>query len=199
MKCDRCDNEANVTVKAIINGTEHDFHLCNECMEKLSKGDPNLLLDEDFKDGNFKNLDINDFDWKSLVDKFVPSLDQIIDSYYDYKISKNNFSYDYFSSLKEEACPKCGNSFTNIKSGVFGCPNCYEIDKKLTGEILKAVNNLKKYDGKFPRKHRDFREVAIKIKNLQEELQKSVEVEDFEKAQDLKEKIDELNMKVRNW
>ena len=25
MKCDRCDNEANVTVKAIINGTEHDL------------------------------------------------------------------------------------------------------------------------------------------------------------------------------
>lgn len=194
MKCDRCDNEANVTVKAIINGTEHDFHLCNDCMEKLSKGDPNLLLD-----GDFKNLDMNNFDWKSLVDKFIPSLDQIIDSYYDYKISKNNFSYDYFSSLKEEICPKCGNSFTNIKSGVFGCPHCYEIDKKLTGEILRAVNNLKKYDGKFPRKQRDFREVAIKIKNLQEELQKSVEVEDFEKAQDLKEKIDELNMKVRNW
>ena len=101
MKCDRCDNEANVTVKAIINGTEHDFHLCNECMEKLSKGDGNLLLDEDFKDGNFKNLDINDFDWKSLVDKFVPSLDQIIDSYYDYKISKNNYSYDNISSIKE--------------------------------------------------------------------------------------------------
>ena len=58
---------------------------------------------------------------------------------------------------------------------------------------------MKKYDGKFPRKHRDFREVAIKIKNLQEQLQKSVEIEDFEKAQDLKEKIDELNMKVRNW
>lgn len=194
MKCDRCDNEASVTVKAIINGIEHDFHLCNDCMEKLSKGEGNFLFD-----GNEKDIDINNFDWKSLVDKFVPSLDQIIDSYYDYKISKNNFSYDYFSSLKEETCPKCGNSLTNIKSGVFGCPHCYEIDKKLTVEILKAVNNLKKYDGKFPKKHRDFREVAIKIKNLQEQLQKSVEIEDFEKAQDLKEKIDELNMKVRNW
>ena len=191
MKCDRCDNEA--TVKAIINGIEHDLHLCNDCMEKLSKGEGNFLFD-----GNEKDIDINNFDWKSLVDKFVPSLDQIIDSYYDYKISKNNFSYDYFSSLKEETCPKCGNSLTNIKSGVFGCPYCYEIDKKLTVEILKAVNNLKKYDGKFPKKHRDFREVAIKIKNLQEQLQKSVEIEDFEKAQDLKEKIDELNMKVRN-
>ena len=151
MKCDRCDNEANVTVKAIINGIEHDFHLCNDCMEKLSKGEGNFLFD-----GNEKDIDINNFDWKSLVDKFVPSLDQIIDSYYDYKISKNNFSYDYFSSLKEETCPKCGNSLTNIKSGVFGCPYCYEIDKKLTVEILKAVNNLKKYDGKFPKKTQRF-------------------------------------------
>ncbi len=194
MKCDRCDNEADVTVKAIINGIEHNFHLCNSCMEKLSKTDSSFLFN-----GNEKNIDINDFDWKSLVEKFVPSLDQIIDSYYDYKISKNNYAYDYFSSLKEETCPKCGNTFTNIKTGVFGCPYCYEIDKKLTGEILKAVNNLKKYDGKLPRKQRDFREVAIKIKSLQEQLQKSVEIEDFEKAQDLKEKIDELNMKVRNW
>ena len=59
MKCDRCDNEANVTVKAIINGIEHDFHLCNDCMEKLSKGEGNFLFD-----GNEKDIDINNFDWK---------------------------------------------------------------------------------------------------------------------------------------
>ena len=192
MKCDRCDNEASVTVKAIVNGTEHDFHLCNDCVQKLSKGEVTVFED-------YKEVDVNNFDWRSLVEKFVPSLDQIIDSYYDYKISKNNFSYDYFSSLKEEHCPECGNSVANIKAGIFGCPHCYELDKKVSREVLKVVNNLKKYDGKFPRKHRDFREVAIKIKNLQEQLQKSVEIEDFEKAQDLKEKIDELNMKVRNW
>lgn len=192
MKCDRCDNEASVTVKAIVNGTEHDFHLCNDCVQKLSKGEVTVFED-------YKEVDVNNFDWRSLVEKFVPSLDQIIDSYYDYKISKNNFSYDYFSSLTEEHCPECGNSVANIKAGIFGCPHCYELDKKISREVLKAVNNLKRYDGKFPRKHRDFREVAIKIKNLQEQLQKSVEIEDFEKAQDLKEKIDELNMKVRNW
>ncbi|MDU1708056.1 MAG: hypothetical protein E6826_06035 [Anaerococcus vaginalis] len=53
MKCDRCDNEANVTVKAIINGIEHDFHLCNDCMEKLSKGEGNFLFD-----GNEKDIDM---------------------------------------------------------------------------------------------------------------------------------------------
>ena len=36
MKCDRCDNEATVTVKTIINGEEKDFHLCNECVMKFT-------------------------------------------------------------------------------------------------------------------------------------------------------------------
>lgn len=192
MKCDRCDNEASVTVKAIINGEEHNFHLCNDCMQKLSKGDSGFLNDEE------RDLDINNIDWKSLVDKFVPSLDQIIDSYYEYKISKNNYYYDYFSSLNQDCCPKCGNNVSNIKEGIFGCPYCYEMDKKLSKKLLKSVNNFSKYEGEVPRKHRDFRNLAIKIKKLQEELQRSVEIEDFEKAQDLKEKIDELNMKVRN-
>ena len=72
MKCDRCDNEANVTVKAIINGIEHDFHLCNDCMEKLSKGEGNFLFD-----GNEKDIDINNFDWKSLVDNLFQALTKL--------------------------------------------------------------------------------------------------------------------------
>lgn len=191
MKCDRCDNEAEVTVKAIVNGVEHDFHLCSECVNKLSK----QPLDEI---ENFKEIDINNFDLGSLMEKFIPSLDAIIDSYYEYKYNKNNFSYDYFNSLKQDHCPKCGNSEANIKSGVFGCPYCYEMDKRLSDNILTQVNNFSKYEGEFPNKHNKFREIAIEIRNLQEELQKSVEIEDFEKAQNLKEKIDELNMKVRN-
>lgn len=192
MKCDRCDNEAQVTVKAIINGKEHNFHLCNDCVNKLSK-EPIDNVE------GFKEVDINNFDLRSLMDKFIPSLEEIIDSYYEYKYNKNNYSFSYFDSLKDNHCPRCGNSYTNIKSGVFSCPHCYEIEEKMTDKILKQVNNFSKYEGDYPKKYKDFRKLGIKIKNLQEKLQKSVEIEDFEKAQDLKDEIDKLNMKVRNW
>lgn len=191
MKCDRCDNEAEVTVKAIVNGTEHNFHLCSDCINKLSK-EP---LDD--IDG-FKEVNINNFDLRSLMDKFIPSLDEIIDSYYEYKYNKNNYGFDYFNIIKQEHCPKCGNSETNIKSGIFGCKYCYELDNNNTDKLLKQINNFKNYEGDFPNKHKNFRKIAIEIRDLQEELQKSVELEDFEKAQNLKNKIDELNTKVRN-
>lgn len=191
MKCDRCDNEAEVTVKAIVNGTEHNFHLCSDCVNKLSK-EP---LDD--IDG-FKEVNINNFDLRSLMDKFIPSLDEIIDSYYEYKYSKNNYGFDYFNSLKQEHCPKCGNSEANIKSGIFGCKYCYELNSNNTDKLLRQINNFNSYEGEYPNKYKNFRKIAIKIRDLQEQLQKSVESEDFEKAQDLKERIDELNMKVRN-
>lgn len=191
MKCDRCGKEAEVTVKAIINGKEHDFHLCNDCLNELSN-EPLDDLDD------FKEVNANNFDLRSLMDKFVPSLDEIINSYYEYKYSKNNHDFDYFSSLKQDHCPKCGNSEANIQSGIFGCKYCYELDSENTDNLLRQINNFSHYEGGYPNKHNNFRSIAIKIKNLQEQLQKSVESEDFEKAKDLKEKIDELNMKVRS-
>ena len=192
MKCDRCDNEAQVTVKAIINGKEHNFHLCNDCVNKLSK--------EPIDDiEGFKEVDINNFDLRSLMDKFIPSLEEIIDSYYEYKYNKNNYGFDYISSMSQNACPNCGNLENNIRAGIFGCPTCYNFDTKNTKKILKTKNNYTgQYEGKYPKKHRDFKEVAIQIRNLQEKLQQSVATEDFEQAQSIKDEIDKLNMKVRN-
>lgn len=34
MKCDKCGKEANVKIKAIINGHSSDMYLCGECFEK---------------------------------------------------------------------------------------------------------------------------------------------------------------------
>lgn len=194
MKCDKCGkNEAELTVRAIINGNQQDFHLCRECFKEYSnEGIPS-------SDGGFKSVDLNNFDWKKLVEKMIPSLDDIIDGYYEYKYNKNNYGFDYISSMSQNACPNCGNLENNIRAGIFGCPTCYNFDTKNTKKILKTKNNYTgQYEGKYPKKHRDFKEVAIQIKNLQEKLQQSVATEDFEQAQSIKDEIDKLNMKVRN-
>lgn len=194
MKCDKCGkNEAEVTVKAIVNGASHDFHLCKTCLNEYSKGmelSPN---------GEFQPVDLNNFDWKKLVEKMIPTLDEIIDGYYEYKFNKNSYGFDYINSMSQNVCPNCGNLENNIKAGIYGCPTCYSLDKKITRKNLKRKNNFSsQYQGKYPRKHRDFKEIAIQIKNLQEKLQQSVETEDFEKAASLKDEIDKLNMKVKN-
>lgn len=191
MKCDKCGKEATVTVKAIINGLEHDFHLCNSCLEEYKK----LYRDGD----GIKSVNLNDNNFRKLFEKMIPSLDDVIDSYYEYKYNKNNYDYDYMSSLNQGVCPVCGNLESNIKMGVFGCPDCYKLDSSLSKNILKTKNNYQAYKGHYPRRHRNFLNLADKIKNLQEKLQISIETEDFEEAKNLKDEIDRLNTKVRNW
>lgn len=193
MKCDRCDNEATVTVKTIINGEEKDFHLCNECVMKFT----DLAVDEigSIKSG-VQRLDRKKIE--NLIDQFLPSLDEVIDSYYDYRFKENNYSYKMLNNLADDSCPTCGNLSSYIRQGIFGCPDCYKLDEKLTEKTLKMFNNFSFYEGKFPRKERDFKDIAIKIKNLQEQLQVLVEIEDYEKAAEIKEQIDELNMQVKN-
>jgi protein arginine kinase activator len=113
--------------------------------------------------------------------------------------TKNNYGFDYISSMSQSSCPVCGNLENNIRAGIFGCPVCYNFDTKNTRKLLKTKNNFPgQYQGRYPKKHRDFKEVAIQIRNLQEKLQQSVETEDFEQAKSIKDEIDKLNMKVRN-
>jgi protein arginine kinase activator len=194
MKCDKCGkNEAELTVRAIINGKQNDFHLCRECFREYSDEATSSF------DGAFKSVDANNFDWKKLVEKMIPSLEDIIDGYYEYKYNKNNYGFDYMASMSQSACPVCGNLENNIRAGIFGCLACYNFDSKNTRKLLKTKNNFQgQYQGKYPKKHRDFKEVAIQIRNLQEKLQQSVETEDFEQAKSIKDEIDKLNMKVRN-
>lgn len=193
MKCDRCDNEATVTVKTIINGEEKDFHLCNDCVMKFT----DLAVNDkgEIKTG-IQKLDKKKIE--NLIDQFLPSLDEVIDSYYDYRFKENNYSYGLLNNLADDSCPTCANLLSSIRKGIFACPDCYKFDDKLTDKILKTFNNYSLYEGKFPRRERDFKDIAIKIKNLQEQLQVLVEIEDYEKAAEIKEQIDELNMQVKN-
>lgn len=194
MKCDKCGkNEAELTVRAIINGNQQDFHLCKECFKEYSNETINS-----FEKG-FKDVDLNNFDWKKLVEKMIPGLDEVIDGFYEYKYNKNNYGFDYINTLSKNSCERCGNLEKNIRSGIFGCPECYNYNSKATKNILRKKNNFSgQHVGKYPKKHRDFKEVAIQIRNLQEKLQQSVDTEDFEQAKNIKDQIDKLNMKVKN-
>lgn len=196
MKCERCGNDASVSVKAIVNGHEHDFYLCNECMKLYTDMG---VTSEDMSDGKFHKVNFNKSNLESLMQKFVPSLDDMIDGYYEYKYNLNNHPYNYMEGLNQRTCPQCGNPETNIKQQIFGCPECYKLSDKLTQKVLKTYNNYDGYTGKLPKTEREFKEVALEIKDLQEKLKYSVEMEDYEQAADLKEQIDDLNMRVQNW
>ena len=195
MKCERCGKDASVSVKAIVNGYEHDFYLCNDCLKKYTDmSEENGIPNEE----GFHKINLNNKKLESLIQKFVPSLDDMIDGYYEYKYNQNNHPYSYMEGLNQKACPNCGNLESNIRNGIFGCKECYKLSDNLSRKVLKTYNNFDKYTGKFPKKDREFKQVALEIKNLQEKLDLSIATEDYEQAADLKEQIDDLNMKVKN-
>ncbi|MDU0894259.1 MAG: UvrB/UvrC motif-containing protein [Anaerococcus sp.] len=195
MKCERCGKDASVSVKAIVNGYEHDFYLCNDCLKKYTDmSEENGIPNEE----GFHKINLNNKKLESLIQKFVPSLDDMIDGYYEYKCNQNNHPYSYMEGLNQKACPNCGNLESNIRNGIFGCKECYKLSDNLSRKVLKTYNNYDKYTGKFPKKDREFKQVALEIKNLQEKLDLSIATEDYEQAADLKEQIDDLNMKVKN-
>ncbi len=183
MKCDRCGKEATVTVRAIFNNYSEDFHLCSDCAKEVEKMAKDMT---DKREG---------FDFRKLAQIFMPSLDQIIDGYYDYK---KNQALDFSKDTDDRVCPNCERSISDIKMGEFSCPSCYDLDSQLTRGLLKSYNNFGKYQGPYPRKQRNFRDLAQKIRELQEELVFSVETEDFEKAANLRDEIEELNTRVKD-
>ena len=195
MKCERCGNEASVSVKAIVNGYERDFYLCSECVKMYTDMG---ITNEDQNDGSFHKINFNKSNLENLISQFVPSMDDMIDGYYEYKYNQNNHAFSYIEGLNQKVCPVCGNPESNIKVGIFGCPDCYKLSDKLSTKVLKTYNNLDTYEGKLPKNEREFKEVALEIKSLQEKLKHSVATEDYEQAADIKEQIDDLNMKVKN-
>lgn len=194
MKCDKCGKDASVSLKVIVNGNSHNIHLCEDCMKKYS----NIPEGVDPSRVSAENISFNPKDLEGLIQKFIPSLEEVIDGYYEYKYSQANKDLSYILNVGEKSCPYCGNLESNIRNGVFGCAHCYNLDKNLTEKVLKTYNNLSEYRGTYPRAEREFKQVADEIKELSQRLNESVATEDYELAADLKEKINKLNMQVKN-
>ena len=157
----------------------------------------NLPEGADPKNINAENISFNPKDLEGLLQKFIPSLEEVINGFYEYKYNQANKDLEYIINIDEKSCPYCGNLESNIRNGEFGCPYCYKLKKSLTDRVLKTYNNLTEYKGSYPRAERKFKKVADEIKDLSQRLNESVATEDYELAADLKEKIDKLNMQVK--
>jgi len=91
------------------------------------------------------------------------------------------------TSLK---CSNCGLSYEDFKrSGKLGCGRCYDIFKEVLLPVLRRIHGLSKHTGRVPAK------TGVKVKyvrhmqDLQNDLQKSIEMEEFENAAKIRDQI----------
>ncbi len=103
---------------------------------------------------------------------------------------------DIDSKLK---CPKCGLSYYDFKkSGRFGCGDCYKAFKKNLLPLLKRIHGSTQHIGKttMPKSH-VAKGVPSQLQQLKAKLHRAIEMEEFEEAAKIRDKIKELGKTQR--
>lgn len=184
MMCQNCNqNEANIKYTQIVNGVKKEMNLCGECAKKL--GIDNISFN--------MHMDFSDF----LVDIFDDINQDII---------PEMFKKDSLS------CGKCGNTYDDfIKSGKFGCDECYNNFNEKIDIILKNIhganehigrnvkrikdkesNNIEKYISNEKDKNSQENKKERRIKELKLRLKQEIKEERYEDAVKTRDEIKKL-------
>jgi protein arginine kinase activator len=162
MKCDNCNKPATVHLTEIRGGKKIEKHLCEQCAAQ-SEGLPAVK----------GHTPINE-----LLTNFVMA----------------------HSGLQKEmgvTCEQCGITWAEFRQhGLFGCEHDYEVfEKDLTPLLQRAHEGATHHVGKTPARAGSTAPAArpkkklVDIAKLRKELQRAIEVEDYEKAARLRDQI----------
>ncbi|MFQ6007668.1 MAG: UvrB/UvrC motif-containing protein [Candidatus Zixiibacteriota bacterium] len=168
MRCQDCKKrEAQVHLTQITNNVKTTLHLCKECA--AARG------------------------FHSPLDSVPFPLADIL----------SGLAADTHTSGKEKVkdnitCQKCGLSFEAFtRQGRFGCGDCYRTFRHRLEPIMRKIHGASLHRGRTPQ----FEAVASKgsqlipvkeEERLEEELKKAIEMEDFERAAEIRDKLKTL-------
>ena len=87
-------------------------------------------------------------------------------------------------------CPNCGMDFSDFgRSGKIGCNVCYSVFNEQLEPILRRVHGTSSHTGKVPHKAGNAVKLRMQVKGLRQELERSVQREDYENAARLRDNI----------
>ncbi|HKI85027.1 MAG TPA: UvrB/UvrC motif-containing protein, partial [Candidatus Krumholzibacteria bacterium] len=86
-------------------------------------------------------------------------------------------------------CPECGTDGETLRrTGLLGCPNCYEVFRRQLEPLLRSVHHAVDHN---PRSERDDPVSRLErvLESLRRELSESVRREEFERAASIRDEI----------
>lgn len=96
-------------------------------------------------------------------------------------------------------CPNCGFTYQNFrKVGRLGCSECYEAFKKQLVPLLKRIHGTDRHTGKVPMMGGKAVKETRNLRDLKMRMEKAIQAEDFEEAARLRDKIREMEQKMRD-
>lgn len=171
--CMHCNqNPATIKIVKIINGKITDITLCDKCARKLSPLQKKMFEHQE---------------------KLKEVLQNLISDAAEKQTSAEE------SAIEEDiaACNVCGFKFESYhKSAFLGCPRCYESFEKYIVPKLRRIHGSTIHCGKVPPRHRARLEYLRTINQLQKELSKAIEEENYEKAAQIRDQLREVKAQL---
>ncbi|RKY42249.1 MAG: hypothetical protein DRP85_03470 [Candidatus Makaraimicrobium thalassicum] len=95
-------------------------------------------------------------------------------------------------------CPVCGMTYYDFqRTGRLGCGRCYATFAKNMSELLRKIHGSDRHVGKMPFKGKEVLKEQQDIQRLKNELNELVRAEEFEKAALLRDRIKDLEKKLK--
>lgn len=97
-------------------------------------------------------------------------------------------------------CPNCGMSYDDFrKIGRLGCGECYKAFKRNLLPLLKRIHGSTRHVGKATVKLEKAAgtEKRSQLQELRQKLQRAIELEEYEEAAKIRDKIRELEKKTK--
>jgi protein arginine kinase activator len=90
-------------------------------------------------------------------------------------------------------CSNCGMTYKDFKKiGRFGCSDCYEAFKENLAPLLKRIHGSSQHVGRLPIRAKKVTKFRSELQELRARLQRAIQMEEFEEAASLRDKIREL-------
>jgi protein arginine kinase activator len=91
------------------------------------------------------------------------------------------------------SCPECHMTYDDFrKYGKFGCSHCYHTFKDRLAPLIRNIHGHENHIGKTPGNIVDGIKIDGKLDQLRDQLRKAIEMEEYEKAAEIRDKIKDI-------
>ena len=170
MLCEDCKKrEATIHLTQIVNNEKQTLSICKECA--AARG------------------------FHSPLDNVPFPLAEILSG-----LAKNIIPGKQDRSTENLVCESCGTSFDEFaRQGRFGCGDCYSTFRPLLETIMRKIHGASLHRGRNPEPPQASTEPVTSIREeerVEAELKKAIESEDFERAAELRDKLQALRESI---
>ena len=166
MLCQQCKQQtATIHLTEINNGVRVETHLCEFCAEQ-----------------------------EGIAIKSQVPLNELLSTLLASQETEKIEPEEDKNIGEKTECPSCGMTVQAFrKGGLLGCPNDYDaFNETLEPMIEKSQGGNSKHVGKVPKNEPEDSKKHIEVINLRKQLEQAVRGEDYEKAAELRDRINNL-------